>query len=305
MPSTITHTYISIDSLNKLNYQPKRILTNNIENYKTYSQGMDVLYFYHIFLIKPNKVQQLGHRFHNYKTQEIFLYLINKNRQNKDDELFTFICGLISHYQADSFLHPFINYYAYSENKIKMQDKHFIIETFLDCYLINKTEKENHTKFKNYQLQFNTKKETIIKETIDDLYSKYFNYDNMGNIYYKSLNEMYLVFKYLRYDPLSIKKNIYKFIDINHLNIRRLKYLSYNIELTPLTKYLNNEYHVWYNVKDKKITSNKSFDDLYNEVIYNTTLIINKLYQYIFEDKNIDITSLIKNNSYANGLPLE
>ena len=38
MPSTITHTYLSLDTLKKVKSKPKDIINNNIEDYKTFAQ---------------------------------------------------------------------------------------------------------------------------------------------------------------------------------------------------------------------------------------------------------------------------
>ena len=56
MPSTITHTYISIDTLKLVKLKPKKIISENIEDYKTFAQGMDILYFYNIFLLKSKLI---------------------------------------------------------------------------------------------------------------------------------------------------------------------------------------------------------------------------------------------------------
>ena len=48
MPSTITHAYIGLDSLKRINKKPKDIINRHLNNYKIYCQNMDVLYFYQI-----------------------------------------------------------------------------------------------------------------------------------------------------------------------------------------------------------------------------------------------------------------
>ena len=48
MPSSITHAYIAMDVYDNLDKNIQKKLLNKLENYKTYSQGPDVFYFYHI-----------------------------------------------------------------------------------------------------------------------------------------------------------------------------------------------------------------------------------------------------------------
>ena len=51
MPSTITHDYMANDIYNKLDKKIKKVFKNNLNEYMTYSQGPDILFFYRIFLI--------------------------------------------------------------------------------------------------------------------------------------------------------------------------------------------------------------------------------------------------------------
>lgn len=303
MPSTITHAYIGIDTIKKLDKKPQEILTKHLNNFKIYCQNMDVLYFYHILLLKENKVQKLGHIFHNENVFNYFNMLIQDNKKNQNLELFTFICGLIVHYQADSIMHPYIDFRSHNENKRKQTDKHFEIETYLDNYFIQKYEKQNYMKFNINKFIFNYKEDEIIKIEIDKLFKKYFHCSNMGNIYYHALKDMKFVFKYLRYDPTGIKRLLYSLLDFNPFNIRRTKYLSYHFLLNN-NNYLNLEHQTWFNYENKNQVSNQSFLELYDIVTNNASYIINELYHYIFEHKKVNLKALIKNNSYSTGLPI-
>lgn len=305
MPSTITHGYIGIDTIKKLTKKPKDLLTKNVNNFKIYCQGTDILYFYHIFLLKSNKIQKLGHDFHAHKVFKSFKYLIDLNKENKNEELFTYISGLITHYKADSIMHPYINYLSQSKTKLLHQDKHFEIETYLDNYFVKKYEKVDQKRHKHYKLIFNYQKEKIIVDSLNKMFKHLFDEDNVGSIYYKALKEMHFVFKYIRHDKTGIKKAIYKLIDHNPFNVRKTKYLSYHFDLNNDKYYLNLENREWYNTKKKSLKSNKSFLELYSDVTNEASNIINELYLYIFENKKIDLEKLIGNNSYSSGLPVD
>ena len=305
MPSSIVHAYIGLDTLNKLNNKPKDIIEKHIDNYKVYCQNMDVLYFYHILLLFNNKVQDLGHIIHHEKTNDFFKILINDNKENKDTELFTFIAGLITHYKADSTIHPFINYHSMSNSETKKTDNHFVMETYLDNYFINERMNVDYKKYNNTKFIFNYQKKDIIKDSITKVYKNLYNYPNMGKKYYKALRDMKFVFNYIRHDTFGIKRYFYKIIDLNKFKkIPRVEYLSYHFNLDNNEKYLNNKHNTWYNPNKKDLVSNKSFMDLYQEVTENSSYIINELYEYIFNNKNVDIDNLIGNYSYATGLKL-
>ncbi len=304
MPSTLTHTYIGLETIKKINKKPKEIINKHINNYKVYCQNMDILYFYHIFLLKSNNIQKIGHVFHNEHIYDSFEMLINDNKNNKDLELFTFICGLITHYIADSIMHPYIDFLSHNNNRILQIDKHFEIETYIDNYLVNKYENGNYKKDNNSSIVFNYTKEKIIEDELNKLYKFYWNYDNMGKIYYRALKEMHFVFKYIRHDKYGIKKKIYQILDLNPFNIRRFKYLSYYFDLNNDEYYLNLNHQEWFNYKNKKQISNKSFLDLMDDVTKKSSYIINNLYEYIFNNREIDLYKLIGNNSYSSGLPI-
>ena len=305
MPSTITHAYIGLDTLKKLNDKPKEIINNRIDNYKVYCQNMDVLYFYHILLLFNNNVMDLGHRFHREKVFDSFNLLINDNKKNKDLELFTFISGLLTHYIADSTIHPYINYLSKSNNKTDRFNIHFIIETYLDNYFIREKMNVNPKKYNNTKFALNYTRNKIIEEEITRLYQKIFNYKDMGVKYYKALRDMKFVFNYIRYDPIGFKKIIFQIIDLNPFKkLPRVRYLSYNFDLDNDEYYLNLNHNEWFNIDKKELVSNKSFLDLYNDVINEASYIINELYEYIFNEKETDLKKLIKNNSYSNGLSI-
>ena len=305
MPSTITHAYIGLDTLNKLNDNPKRIIKKRIDNYKIYCQNMDVLYFYHIFLLVHNKISDLGHEFHHKNVFDSFNLLINDNKENKDLELFTFISGLITHYIADSSIHPYINYLSRANNKTAKFNDHFEIETYIDNYFIKNKEHVDQKKYDNSRLIFNYTESKIIKDELNKLYSELFNYQNMGSKYYRSLKEMKFVYRFVRYDKYGIKRLIFRIIDLNPFkNIPRVKYLSYHFDVDNDDHFLNLNHEKWFNIDDHNITSTKSFLDLYQDVTNEASYIINELYEYIFNEKQVNIKKLIKNNSYATGLSL-
>lgn len=305
MPSSIVHAYIGLDTLKKLNNKPKTIIEKHIDNYKVYCQNMDVLYFYHILLLFHNKVQNFGHKIHREKTNEFFKILIRDNKENKDPELFTFIAGLITHYKADSTIHPYVNYYSKNENETQIENNHFVIETYLDNYFIRERMHVNHKKYNNTKFVFNYQKKEIIKKEITKVYQELYHYPNMGKKYYRALAEMKFVFNYLRYDKHGIKKFFYKIIDLNPIkSIRRVKYLSYYFDLDNDDYILNTKHNTWFNPHKKELISTKSFHDLYDEVINKSSITINELYEYIYNNKKVDLDKLIGNLSYANGLAL-
>ena len=305
MPSSIVHRYIGLDTLEKLDNKPKGIINERIGNYILYCQCTDVLYFYRIIGFGGKHIQTLGHWFHWRHVYKSFEYLIKLAKESKDPELFTLLCGFITHYKADSICHPYINYKAYNKIKLKQQDTHFMIETYLDNYYLDKRENSNYKTFKTYKLIFNYKKEKIIEDAIEGLYNEVFHEKGVGKCYYKGVRSMKNVFRFIRRDRLKIKKQLFKLLDLNPFHVRRTRYLSYNFPLDRDEFMINRSHQEWYNIKDKSIKSTKSFDDLWQEAVTESIKIINELYKYIYENKELDLYKLIGNYSLSNGLPLD
>ena len=87
MPSTITHAYIAKDIYNTLDEKIKNKFNNqDLENYKTYSQGPDILYFYNrltSFDKKSFEIREFGSYVHKNKVNELFINLTEKVKKSK------------------------------------------------------------------------------------------------------------------------------------------------------------------------------------------------------------------------------
>ena len=161
MPSSITHAYIAMNVYDKLDKNIQRKLLNRLEDYKTYSQGPDVFYFYHILFPitkKSRSVMNLGRTIHNHKVNKLFIDMTKQVKSTKNTDQFIFLIGWLTHYIADSTMHPYIEYLAKKlENKhLSKKDNHFLIETYLDNYYIRKKEKIDYPKYRVDKFCFNT-----------------------------------------------------------------------------------------------------------------------------------------------------
>lgn len=311
MPSTMTHAAMARDIYNRLSKKVQEKFDNQLEEYVTYSQGPDLFYFYGIILPfrKYLRIQKFGGRVHREKVNELFIYLTNEVKKNKNINQFVFLCGLLTHYMGDTTCHPLVNYIDDYINKSlkRRKDYHFMVELYMDNYILLK-KGYDYKKFKCHKYAFNTKKNNDIEKLLNNAFYDVFKEKNIGTIYYKSLRDMKVFFHILRYDPYKIKRYIFNILYLFAFYLKRdFRYLSYNFNLTEDNNnlYLNLNHKTWYNVKKKDNISNKSFMDLYNETIDKSVDKITKLYDYIFNNKKLDLESFYGNLSYANGLPLK
>ena len=195
-------------------------------------------------------------------------------------------------------MHPYVD--SFSNNR-EEKNIHFEVETYIDNYYVNMRLNKNHQKYNNTGFLFNYKEKKIIKDEINKLFLKLFNYPNMGSKYYRALKEMIFAYNYCRYDKYGIKRFLYQIIDLNPFDIQRTKYLSYHFDLDNNDYYLNLDHKEWLNNGE---ISHKSFLDLYEEVINSSSIIINELYKYIFENKEVNTKKLVKNLDYVTGLEI-
>ena len=257
MPSTITHAFIGLDTIDKLNNKPKKIINDHINNYKVYCQNMDILYFYHIYLLKSNKIQDLGHKFHHEHVFDSFNLLIEDNKINKDLELFTLIAGFITHYQADAIMHPYVNSMIY--DKWEEKNIHFEIETYIDNYFVNTRLNSNHKKYNNTDFVFNYTEEEIIKKELNKLFMTYFSYPGMGEKYLDAGFEPLNINEVIGWKILKRLTNHEKLKDFEIATDEEM-YDKRNIEIEKLLNEIygtdNYNYSVWYK------------NDLHNVYVY-------------------------------------
>ena len=309
MPSSITHAYIAMNVYDKLDKNIQRKLLNKLEDYKTYSQGPDVFYFYHILFPitkKSRSVMNLGRTIHNHKVNKLFIDMTKQVKSTKNTDQFIFLIGWLTHYIADSTMHPYIEYLSKKLEKkhLSKKDNHFLIETYLDNYYIRKKEKIDYPKYRVDKFCFNTSPNQEVINLLNKSMKNIFHEKEIGYYYFKSLKQMKSFFYFLRFDPYAIKKKFYELANIFTKRIfRDVRYLSYNFPLNH-DEFLNLNHQKWYYLENKEITSTKSIIDLYEEVVNKASLKIKDLYDYIYNNKKIDLESLFENKSYGTGLTL-
>ena len=306
MPSTITHAYMAADIYNKLEKKIKLKFKDKIDLYQTFSQGGDIFFFNSLNpTIKSFKLRNFSRVIHDSKVNELFISLVSYIKKTKNFDQFIFLAGLLTHYVGDYTCHPFIDFQKKVVYKSK-KNMHFKIEAYIDNYILN-SKGINYKKYKLYKL-LNSKKNENVIDLINNCFYEVFKEKNMGLYYYNCLFNMKLLYYLIRYDPFKIKYNTYSFL--YHL-IPFLKYdiryFSYNFKLDDYisNKYLNLEHNNWYNPRKSSIKSNKSFLDLYDDVVNKSKEMIEALYQYIYCDSKLDLNNFFGNLSYSTGLPLK
>lgn len=314
MPSIYTHNYFAKDTYKKLEKE-KIHKINNMLYYEIFAQSFDNLFFNNYFLMIPGtKYRKLGHYG---QTHNVWLYFKNmleyiKNNKLYDDENLGYLYGSLTHYALDSTCHPYIHYISgrYSKKKPKETKKykgnHAINEIMIDCIYYYKDHTEQYYKYKLYKDLIPPAKfsKTLIN-TIDYVFKETFDADNIGRIFNKSYNQMRRSYKYLMYDRTSIKKAIYKVVDLI-TPFKDYKAAAYSHHIKNIdNSVMNYEKNTWLHpITGEK--HNESFEELYDIAQKKVIKYVKKCNDY-FNDKCTidDVKKVVGNISYSKGLDLD
>ena len=312
MPSTMTHTYFSIDIYNKIPSKYKKNITN-LGELNLFSQGTDPFMFYNLFIGKnAKKYSKIQSICHFTKTQDFFLeiiHYISKNSLANNKEVLTYLYGNICHYYLDCYAHPFIFYKTglynkHEKNTYKYNVMHQVMEYGIDRYLIKSRENCPVKDFPIHQKIFKYYPfSDELKKLIDSTFSKVYNIDNVSSIYIKSIKDMKLFFRIANYDKFGIKRTLYNIIDkISSDKVINISELSYNNQDLDIS-YLNLDKKNWNHPTNLDETYNYSFFDLYDmalEKALQTIILVSD----ILTSNNIDydkLKEIFDNSSYATG----
>ena len=309
MPATITHAFFVNDLLEVLD---KDIVNKvDFEKCKMFSQSTDPLMFYNLISILPGKkIRKFQSYFHDNKSQEFFITLLNYMRSTSmdDKDVYSFLVGFISHYALDSNIHPYIVYKTGIFDKkrpstYKYNNVHHFMESYLDMDMVRRRLRINPYTYDFTKYCFNLNSfSNDLNKTINYTFYMTFKIKDMSKIYYKSLKQTKKYLKLFRMDQKGIKKNIYKFMDtITPRRCYRFEAISYHQDLEDKHNYLNNNHTLWRNPIDYDMTSKDSFIDLYLKALREAKEMVEASIDFI-NGKDIELEKIFKNTSYVTGM---
>ncbi len=311
MPSIVTHHLFSDDVLTSVKKSIQEKINSELSTYHIFAQSFDNLFYYNLLTLKKGReIRSFGTTAQRINIQDYFkniLLTIKEKNLQDNPEVCAYLYGSLTHYLLDSTCHPFIIYNAgWCDDEAKTRKyrgNHEKIEVMIDrIYLKEKRNLNLHQAKLADLLLPKIKFSKELKEVMDITFDKTFHKKNMAKIYEKSANQGHYILKYFVTDHTGIKKFAYKIYDGIFKKGTKYEYLSFYVKHMDKSV-LNREKKTWCNPIDKKIQSNQSFDELYQEAKEKAVKIFNDTEKVLQNKMNIhDYLREIKNNSYATGL---
>ncbi len=304
MPSHITHMLFGKDAVKSVNNKNlNRIIETYSNIFNLGCQGPDI--FYHNRRTRPSGIkfgillhhERYGRFVSNYLRvlgESICLSRKSIFKNFNPEQSFSFILGFITHALLDRRAHPFITFFSGWVDPTKPETKkyfmcHAFFERIIDVLLLKEKLNTDIQEFDFFshiycgnsfpetekQILFralrHTFPETVTKNDTIRIENAYL--DSMH--YYDISNPIF---------P-KLKMELEKYDFEKEVKLRRLA-LLHPIKLDKEVDFLNNNHIAWSHPCDKHDISNKSFIELYNTAIRDTTSVLKltfKIYKLIQE----------------------
>lgn len=309
MPSIVTHHLFAKEVYDNIpNHIKEKI---SYPHYSIFAQSFDNLFYYNFLTPWQGKdIRKFGETAQKEKVNKYFENIIQEittNHLENNKEVLAYLYGSICHYVLDYHCHPFVIYHTgiSSLNK-KYRGLHEKMEVNLDAYMYKeKTGLDLYKeKLANTLLPKEKFSNTLI-HTLDEVFKKTFQKENIGTIYEQSTHTGNFLLKYGVTDRIGLKKLLYKLKDLLSKSNRKYQYLSFHV--TKIIQEYTNEMHdTWNNPAQKNLTSNKSFKELYDDAKKEAIEIIKEIDTYLKTKRDFQkLLETIGNNSYTTGLDCE
>lgn len=270
------------------------------------AQGPDPLY-YNFFSDEHTEYRKYADLMHNSKTDLLFKNMITYVKNNLTTESYSFLVGFICHYALDVKIHPYVyhNVGVYNkdiEETHQYRGLHLKFERSMDAVLI-----EDDYKFKAHKLNLLKKHLPLrhptfsVMQIMDYTLKETYQKDHGGVMYLVGTVEMRKIMKRFVRDVSGIKKLILKLVDF--YNQKHDLYFQDMSMYNHIEDYdfLNKKRNTW----NHPVTNeeyNYSVMDLHDQAVIFAHELIEKVRQYIFEDKDIDLSKVFTNLSFNSGI---
>ena len=180
MPSLIAHSLCGEKALLQCDAGQLRKIINRHKRVFIYGcQGPDFLFFYRALPLfdqkKASQVQTLGTMLHFQKIDEAFRFLLQRIRENPDEESVSFLAGWLCHHALDARVHPYVYWRTHSlAGKVGYQ--HQQLESQMERGILDhfglKTEEYVVWKMMKYHRGEMERPAQLVSDLINEVYGK-------------------------------------------------------------------------------------------------------------------------------------
>lgn len=299
MPGFTTHYIMGMKAYNDMpSNQLKHIIAKHRWLYQLGLQGPD-MFFYNLPILRHRDYRNVGSYMHEQHLQDFFAVyseeMGNLSSRLHREQALAYFCGYVCHYICDSVCHPFIYgriQYDTGKPGLKHHRLHAELESKIDSLLLMKYKKKGPA-------QFNQAATICLNSQEIQL---------MSRLLSKCINEAYY--------PITYENNFQVTPRMIHRSILALRFgcraiPSISRKILPHVDHprevLNLDHQTWVNPWNRKMASDASFMELFNQALSKCSTVFYLINQAVAAESG-DFSAAIEelgNYSCHSGLPAE
>ena len=303
MPAAYLHESITKNVLKKIKVVPDYV-KSNIFAYELGAQGPDYLFYYNLlrFWDKNFEPNELGEDMHKKKIGAFFSAVL-QSAKNHGDAAKAWLCGFVTHYAADTTIHPFV--YAWTDNPDGSRNllEHLSIEAQFDTWYYRKVlgKKGIPRQASCAKKMTGAQKDAVASAVYEACHEIYPERELTKAQAQKSIGDMNALVALL-YSPYKIKHAIYVLIE-KLIGKPRIITCHEPAHKLPEYDFLNLEKKTWENPWDRNIKSDKSLPELFDIAVEKGAVYSKTVIDYFDETISLeDACKVLGSNSYSSGL---
>ncbi len=306
MPAAYIHENIAKNSLETILSAPSYI-KNNIYAYEMGAQGPDFLFYYNVlkFWDKDSSPNELGNDMHNKHINDFFKAVL-VSAKNEGDAARAWLAGFVTHYAADTTIHPFV--YASTDNEDGSRNitAHLVLESQFDTWYFR--EMQGNTGIPRQAIcskKMNHTQKLQVAKALSCACGEVYPQKGLSSAQaYQSIGDMNKVISIL-YSPYKIKRGIFSLIE-KIIKKPQVILCHATAHKPPESDYLNLNNKIWENPWDKSIKSSSSLPELMETASELAAKYTKTVIDFFSGEISLDeAAEVLGNRSYASGLTVK
>lgn len=301
MADIYMHSRIAEEVIKNIDYEfNKKIVINA-------AQGPDPLY-YNFFSKENGEYVKCANLMHRQDTDLLFINMVNYVKDNLSVNTYSFLIGFICHYALDVKIHPYVYNHVgiYKKDDPKTHSYrglHLKFERSLDAVLIKDDTGKSSRNINLNKKHFPLRSPSFeIMKIMDYVFKETYGKEHGGVMYLISTVQMRKNLKRFVKDPFGVKKSFLKLIDmLNKKHDIFFQDMSMFNHVEKGYDFLNKERSTWHHPVTNEVY-NYSVMDLYDQAVIFASELIESVRQYIYEDMDIDLSTVFTNLSFNTGM---